>query len=323
MKKLLIFCFLIALLMVSAEGVSYAVPPLPASYNASSVTSLPDGSATVGGTSIISGTIGGVLYRWTIAQMFGIYLGTLTDGKVCTYASGTGKISCTGDYVGTASASTYTQPDADNKLIGRTGNGTVGVVTTPVGLTITSSAHTAATNTIKTVKPLILQKPDYCDETGAKLNTTKTDGAKFGQCQFADDADKAANYAIYELTVPPDIDTTIDLTARIYYRLGGADTGTHTYTLSLSSVAASASSAGSFGSEITFNAAGDASGADGDIEITPALASAATTLTGWRSAMTAGQLLLIKLTRDGDDAADASTVDSYSNKVVISYGSTQ
>lgn len=222
-----------------------------------------------------------------------------------------------------ASLATYTQPDADNKLVGRTGDGTVGVVTAPVGLTLTSSSHTGSTNTIKTIKYLTLTNPQYCDETNAVLDTTKTDGAKFGQCAFRNEVDKDKNYAVYELTVPPDIDTSVDLKARIYYRLGGADTGTHTYTLSLSSVAASASSAGSFGQEITFNAAADASGADGDIEITPALASAMTTLTDWKTNLTAGQLLLIMLKRDGDAAEDASTVDSYSNKVVISYGSTQ
>lgn len=173
-------------------------------------------------------------------------------------------------------------------------------------------------------KYAVLTNPQYCDETGALLQTTKTAGAKFGQCLMSNIADKTGNYAVYEWVVPPDIDTSIDLTARIYYRLGGADTAAHAYKLSLSSIAASASAAGSFGQEIAFNAAADGSGADGDIEITPALASAMATLTDWKSNITAGQLLLIKLARDGDDGTnDASTTDSYTNKVVISYGSNQ
>lgn len=79
-------------------------------------------------------------------------------------------------------------------------------------------------------------------------------------------------------------------------------------------MANSASYAGSLGDAISLAFTADASGADGDVET-----AGETTLTGWRSAMTAGQLMVIRLARDGDHANDSSTVDSYSGPLVIKY----
>jgi hypothetical protein len=61
----------------------------------------------------------------------------------------------------------------------------------------------------------------------------------------------------------------------------------------------------------------DAAGAEGDVE------TATGTLTGWKAAMTAGQLFVIRVARDGDHETDASTVDSYSGPLVIKYKITQ
>ncbi len=61
------------------------------------ISALPDGGSTVDKASVMVGNIGsrtGTTSRFTIAELFGIYIGTLTDGKFCTYNSSTGKINC-------------------------------------------------------------------------------------------------------------------------------------------------------------------------------------------------------------------------------------
>jgi hypothetical protein len=70
------------------------------------------------------------------------------------------------------------------------------------------------------------------------------------------------------------------------------------------------------GNEIAMTFAGDASGAQYDI-----VTVGFTTLTNWKSNVTAGNFWSIFVCRDGD--ADASTVGSYSMSLTIRYGSTQ
>lgn len=166
---------------------------------------------------------------------------------------------------------------------------------------------------------IVLTHPHLVDGTGCVLQTTPTT-EYYGQGLFADDADKAVNYLEYRLTVPEDIDLNIDLKLeRWKFRLGGADTGKHAYIISMDGVADSAPYAGSLGDPVNVFFAGDASGADGDVETVSAV-----TLTDWKAALTAGQLWVIRMARDGDDATnDTSTVDSYSGPLVISYGKVQ
>ena len=70
--------------------------------------------------------------------------------------------------------------------------------------------------------------------------------------------------------------------------------------------------------------AADGSGASGDIEDTGLV-----TLTSWGAAMTAGQLLVVRVGRDGGNEAAGctsgagSTVTSYSGPLVLQYSSTQ
>lgn len=149
------------------------------------------------------------------------------------------------------------------------------------------------------------------------MQTTSTANT-YGQCKFGNATDKATNYAEYYLVVPADVDTSVDLTATFKIKLGGADTGDHEYEISFDSVADSAAYAGSLGDAISLAFTADASGADNDAET-----AGPTTLTGWRSAMTAGQLMVIRVARDGDHANDGSTVDSYSGPLVIKYKTTQ
>jgi hypothetical protein len=167
-------------------------------------------------------------------------------------------------------------------------------------------------NVIKDWGYMVFTHPHLC-ASGAPMQTTNTSNT-FGQCKFGNATDKATNYAEYYTVVPPDIDTGTDLTATFKFKLGGADTGDFEYEISFDSVANSASYAGSLGDAISLAFTADASGADGDVET-----AGETTLTGWRSAMTAGQLMVIRLARDGDHANDSSTVDSYSGPLVIKY----
>jgi hypothetical protein len=166
---------------------------------------------------------------------------------------------------------------------------------------------------------IVLASPMRCDETGALVQTTAATDYR-GQCKFSNSVDVAGNYALYWLVVPEDLDTATDLkVARWKFRLGGADTGKHRYIISMSSTADSATYAGSFSNAINLDFTGDASGADGDVETVSNI-----TLTSWRSSLTAGQLWVIKVGRDGDDGTnDTSTVDSYSGPLVISYQATQ
>ena len=100
----------------------------------------------------------------------------------------------------------------------------------------------------------------------------------------------------------------------------GADTGARQYTFSVASVASSASgTAPTLGTAIDVNMTADGSGAANDVEI-----SSTTTLTGWGAAMTPGQLMVIRVARDGDQGTqDASTVNSTLICFELEYGATQ
>jgi hypothetical protein len=148
------------------------------------------------------------------------------------------------------------------------------------------------------------------------MQTTST-ARTYGHCKFSNSADKATNYAEYSLVVPPDIDTSVDLVGTFKFILSDADTADHEYEISFDSVADSAAWAGSLGDAVSLAYTADENGASGDVE------TATATLTGWRSAMTAGQVFIIRVARDGDHANDGSTVDSYSGPLVIKYKITQ
>lgn len=136
--------------------------------------------------------------------------------------------------------------------------------------------------------------------------------------KFSNSADKANNYVDFMFAVPPDIDTAVDLTATLSIQLGGADTGDHAYILSMCNPAASAAAACTPGTPISLSYSADDTGADGDIEYT-----AETTLTDWKSNVTAGRMIRVRIERDGDDGTnDASTVDSYPLMLSIKYGYT-
>ena len=233
-------------------------------------------------------------------------------GVVATAIAANGNLTCSIDPIVSTEIDTFSELDtivADKILASSDSTNT---------FTNKTFAASATGNVLKQTGYILLISPHRFDGTGAVFQTTLS-AAYFGQANFSNSADLASNWVEYRLQVPADIDTTVDLTAAFKFRLGGADTGTHRYVISSVSVADSASyDSPTLASAINLDFAGDGSGADGDVE-----SIAATTLTGWKAALTAGQLWVIRLARDGNATEDASTVNSYSGALVISYGKTQ
>lgn len=183
--------------------------------------------------------------------------------------------------------------------------------------TIQSTAD-GGSSAVKLKNYIVLAAPHSCDGTGAIIYTNDNTQKYFGQAAFSGSAAATGNYVEYRITVPEDIDTSVDLKVeRLKIRLGAADTSGHSYVISMASVADSASfDSPTLGQSVTLTLSGDASGASGDVETISNV-----TLTSWKSNVTAGQLWVIRLARNGD--TDASTQTSYSGPLVISYGSTQ
>lgn len=185
--------------------------------------------------------------------------------------------------------------------------------------TLTNKTFDAAAtgNTLKFKSYLYLTHPHSCDGTGAVINTTAT-SADYGHATFSNSADEAGNYCEYRLMVPPDVDTSVAMRAKLKVKLAGADTATQRYVMSMASVADSAADAATVATAINLDFAGDASGASGDVETV-----GWTTLTGWAAAVTADRLWVIRLARDGNATQDASTVNSVERGLVIEYGAIQ
>jgi hypothetical protein len=174
----------------------------------------------------------------------------------------------------------------------------------------------ATGNTVKGYGYITLGTP-HSYGSAVTLNTTSSAVPNYGRAIFADDVEDN-NWIEWLIVVPPDIDTTVDLTASFGFVLGGEDTGDHDYIISMASIGDSEQSAASLGHAVNLAYTADASGASGDRE------TATGTLTDWKSNITAGEVWRIRITRDGDDGTDdTSTSDSVSGPLVIRYGFTQ
>lgn len=174
---------------------------------------------------------------------------------------------------------------------------------------------------LRWVEEMQLTHPHQVDGAGATLNTTPS-AATYGHASFSPTAAASANFALYRLTVPHDLDGDVDLQASFVFRLGGADTGKHRYILSHAVVADSASDdSPTFVDAINLDFAGDAGGASGD-----RASIAYTTLTAWRTTLSGqgGKAWVIKLARAGDDATnDTSTVVSTDKNLLLKVGHKQ
>lgn len=156
------------------------------------------------------------------------------------------------------------------------------------------------------------------DSYGSAVTLTDSSATpNHGRALFADDVE-ANNWIEWLITVPPDIDATVALTASFGVVLGDTDTADHSYIISMVSIADSEQSAAALGNAITLAYTADVAGASGDRE------TATGTLTDWAANVTASEVWRIRITRDGDDGTnDASTADSVSGPLVIRYGWTQ
>lgn len=185
--------------------------------------------------------------------------------------------------------------------------------------TVTNKTFDAAAtgNVLKQIRSLKLQFPRVIDGTGCTyVNTNDVTANTFMVPRFSGTGATNANYCRFAFRVPKDIDTSVDLTASLTVRLTGADTSAHTYHVGLSSVANSSAATFSAGNWVALSLGSDASGASDDIESVND-----TTLTAWKSNLTANQWFGVELRRDG--ANDASTVASDLMELEIFYTSTQ
>lgn len=215
-----------------------------------------------------------------------------------------------------AATTSTTSSNSSTALV--SGNAGFGGNVTSAGEFIGAYNGATAGSTLKFKSFLWLKGPDLVQNGGMLPNTNDVTAVTFGKVRFSNSADEASNYAEYHVMVPEDIDTSVDLRARVIFRLTGADTGTHRYVLSLDDVANSGAYTGTVGNAINLDFAGDGSGASGDVE-----SVGLTTLTGWAGAMTAGRHLVIRIARDGNATEDGSTVDSDLSIVGIEYGVSQ
>lgn len=192
----------------------------------------------------------------------------------------------------------------------------VGKATTDVFQNKTFDASDTG-NVLKLTREIQLTHPDLVDGTGCTVGTTST-AIGYGRATCSNSADEAANYMEWYITVPDDIDTAVAITAKIKVLLGNTDTGTHRYVMSTVAVADSAvPTASTLANAINCDFAGDASGANGDVE------TVSCTLTGWAAAMTAGRTWRIRLARDGNATEDGSTVNSTVLGVKLVHGVSQ
>lgn len=304
-----------------------------------------DGDAT-GTSTVITPTAGEHVLAFRYVNSLWYFADTITTAVVSDTAYGSGWNGVT-TIAGSKNA-VYDQlhigdTDDDGKIdvldqvAGLTNTNSSGVIQTPItthaGLvavvTDLNSASRTATNltydangtgnVMKWIEEVNLTHPHQFDGTGAVVNTTST-SATYGHATFANGTAKATNYVIYRMTVPFDLDTATDLAASFAFRLGGSDTGKHAYKISMADVADSAGAdSPTFSNEVNLYFTGDASGASGDVETV-----GYTTLTSWRSSLTAGHVLVIKLARDGNDGTnDTSTVDSTDVVLKLKIGHSQ
>jgi len=168
--------------------------------------------------------------------------------------------------------------------------------------------------------------PTYASGTFVTYIASHTMGissSTLGQYQFKHAISSQANFCVYPWVPPADLDLTAPVILSSFgITLGGTDTGSHIYHVSVATNQAGSnvsetkfSGAGAWRSSTTVLIAGDAAGAAGDLETS----TGAITLGGWTTTLIPGQLHYIIVSRDGDHGSDGSSVDSYSNFFVISY----
>lgn len=211
---------------------------------------------------------------------------------------------------GGGNAFTTGTPAAGNVAV-YTGSGTTNIVPSAT-LTVTGTNVSiigtltvnslVVTNGTRTKTLPLFRFPDSVDGTGCTyVNTNDFTAPTFMRPRFSATGATNANFATFSCLVPSDLNTAVDLTATIKVALAAGDTDASTYTLGMASVANNNSSAATAANYIVLTIPPDIGGFSGWVE-----GVSNVTLTGWRSAMTPGQWLFIRLQRDGSDASAAA-----------------
>lgn len=184
--------------------------------------------------------------------------------------------------------------------------------------TVTASSSMSLAGKSITSWPLKRRIALYVPEQTDGVNCTNWTSAEVkGRPSFSGTAAEASNWALYNITLPGDIDQTQDIVLekiRIFH--DQADTANESFTISLYSAGDGQNEwTGSTTNPITF----PLSGAGGSIQYYMDSASEVT-LTGWKSVCTPGNNCIIKLARQG--SVDASVQRSTVMSLVLRYMST-
>lgn len=186
--------------------------------------------------------------------------------------------------------------------------------------TVQNVDATAAGVTLKKYDYALFTHPSFLANSSTNSFNVSSTTYLFGQGVFNNSVSSQTNCLGYQWFVPYDLDSSATIIATYTYTLGGADTGTHRYVLSVSTVIASGTPVSSLGNGalgVSLDHAGDGSGASGDVEYVTG------TLTGWNTGLVGGQHAIIQVCRDGDATEDGSTVNSTSGPLLLRYGITQ
>ena len=178
----------------------------------------------------------------------------------------------------------------------------------------------ATGNVFKKFDYALFTHPSFLANSSTNSFNVSSTTYLFGQGVFNNSVSSQTNCLGYQWFVPYDLDSSATIIATYTYTLGGADTGTHRYVLSVSTVIASGTPVSSLGNGalgVSLDHAGDGSGASGDVEYVTG------TLTGWNTGLVGGQHAIIQVCRDGDATEDGSTVNSTSGPLLLRYGITQ
>jgi hypothetical protein len=227
-----------------------------------------------------------------------------------------------GGGAGAAPSSTTTGTGVLTAL-GNTANAAGGIETVDGTASPTNKTFdTQATgNTLKWIDYDKWVFPQLADEVGAIITTNNAASSLNGHATFSGSGATNANWVVYEWVVPDDIDTAVDLkVARFKFTTAGTSTSSATFNIGMQDIADTADqetiSLANFSNWVAMATGTLTSPAAKD-----GFTISATTLTSWKSNLTAGHTVHIMICRDGaNDANNDAMTDKF---LVISYGRTQ
>ena len=156
--------------------------------------------------------------------------------------------------------------------------------------------------------------------TGTTYYTTTSTNPMYGHGTFAA-SNSTSTCGVYFIgNAGADFDTATDLTMLLYDFTGGVDTSSRTYIVSVATYTTGMNlSTMTYGSPITVTISNFSVGG-----LNRRGVSASTTLTGWKSVLSANADFAVAVRRQGDSATlDVSTIDSYFGGAVITRGRRQ